>query len=156
RLEHFRKQLLAAAKAVPKRPKRHGSQMDAHHFGEMLGWLLAKGRQDPDAREAASILARQVADNPDSDGRELLTPLLPVMLADFAALVWPTIGKAIVADRAKAWRIEHALGDSYSFEDAKKPPLLHLPEDILFAWCHAHPDVGPAFIASVLPVLTTN
>ena len=33
--------------------------------------------------------------------------------------------------------------------------LLHLPEDTLFAWCHAHPDRAPAFVAKVVPPLTT-
>jgi hypothetical protein len=33
---------------------------------------------------------------------------------------------------------------------------LYLPKDTLFAWCHAHPDVGPAFVAAIAPVLTTR
>ena len=27
---------------------------------------------------------------------------------------------------------------------------------MLFAWCHAHPDVGPAFVAAIAPTLTTR
>ena len=34
--------------------------------------------------------------------------------------------------------------------------ILNLPEDVLFAWCHANPDHGPAFAGAVLPVLTTR
>jgi hypothetical protein len=34
--------------------------------------------------------------------------------------------------------------------------ILSLPEEVLFAWCHAHPDAGPAFVASVAPVLTSQ
>jgi hypothetical protein len=29
-----------------------------------------------------------------------------------------------------------------------------VPEDILFTWAHAYPDVAPTFLARVLPVLT--
>src|SRR5436309_1330673 len=39
-----------AAANVHKRPKRRGSQMDAHHFERMIGWVLKKGRGDVDAR----------------------------------------------------------------------------------------------------------
>ncbi len=140
---------------IRKRPNRHGSQMDAHHFEQMLSWLLRKGREDVDARTAALTLAQEMADDPAGDACHLIKPLLPTMLSGFPSLVWPIFGQAIVADRSKAWRLEHALGDIISF-DQKSPPLLHVPEDILFAWCHSHPDAGPAFVAAVLPVLTTQ
>jgi hypothetical protein len=79
-----------------------------------------------------------------------------VLLSNFGALVWPIFGQALVTDRAKAWRMEHLLGDSYSFADNKNPAVLNVPEDILFAWCHANPEVGPAFLAGIAPVLTTR
>ena len=34
-------------------------------------------------------------------------------------------------------------------------PILSLPEDTLFAWCHAHPDRAPTFVAGIVPVLTS-
>ena len=40
------------------------------------------------------------------------------------------------------------------FEPSGQPPILSLPEDALFAWCHAYPDSAPAFAASALPILT--
>ena len=61
-----------------------------------------------------------------------------------------------MADQAKAWRLQHLLGDSYSFADKKAPAILNVPEDILFAWCHANPDVGPAFLAQFIPVLESQ
>jgi hypothetical protein len=155
RLEQLRPQLKLAAANIARRAKRHGSQMDAHHFEQMMGWLLAKGREDPDARTVATALARHVVADLDGNTRDLVRPLLPVMLAHFAPIVWPLFGQAIVADRANAWRIEHALNDSFSFSE-KNPPILKVPEDILFAWCHAHPDVGPAFVATITPILTTQ
>jgi hypothetical protein len=156
RLEMLRPQLRMAAVNIAKRPKRRGSQMDAHHFEWMIGWLLRKGRDDADARAVAAALAKYLADDPDGDARELIKPLLPMMLSDFAPIVWPPLGQAIIKDRAMAWRMEHALGDSFSFAEEKKPVILHVPEDILFAWTHANPDAGPAFLARVLPVLTTQ
>ena len=129
--------------------------MDAHHFGEMIGWLLGRGRDDADARAVAAALAKHLADNPDSDASGFIKPLLPTMLSAFPTIVWPPLGQAMVQDRTKAWQIEHVLGDSFSFAE-KKPAILSVPEDILFAWCHAHPDVAPAFLAKVVPVLTSR
>jgi hypothetical protein len=156
RLEHLRPQLRQAANYPAFRRKKRVSHMDEHHFSEMMKWILSKGPKDSDARAIALTLAKQVASDPDGDGRDLIKPLLPQLMRDFSEMVWPQFGQAIVSDRAAAWRFEHALGDSYSFDDIKQPAILHLSEDTLFAWCHAHPDVGPAFVAAIAPVLTTR
>ncbi|TIT97057.1 MAG: hypothetical protein E5W55_09800 [Mesorhizobium sp.] len=153
RLEDLRPQLMLAADNVGKRPERKRSQMDAHHFERMMGWLLKRGRNDADARTVARTLATYLASDPNGFARELIKPLLPIMFQDFASIAWPPLGRAIVQDRTTAWRIEHALGDSFSFTDKKDPAILYVPEDILFAWAHANPDTAPAFLARVLPVL---
>lgn len=54
-----------------------------------------------------------------------------------------------------AWRMEFALGDSFAFR-AKRPAILNLPEEVMFAWCAAHPEVAPAFVAGLLPLLTNQ
>jgi putative zinc finger/helix-turn-helix YgiT family protein len=155
RLEHLRPQLRQAANYPSLRGKKHGSQMDEHHFTQMMKWVLAKGSKDADARGIAMTLAKQLSADPDGDGAALIKPLLPQLMKSFAEIVWPLFGQAIVSDRMKAWRFEHALGDSYSFSDVKQPAILFLSRDTLFAWCHAHPDVGPAFVAAIAPALTT-
>jgi DNA-binding transcriptional regulator YiaG len=155
RLEDLRPQLVAAAKNIHKRPKRRGSQMDTHHFEQIIGWLLKKGREDADARTVAIELANHATAHPDNV-QGLVKPLLPVLLTNFAPVIWPVFGRAIVADQAKAWRLQHLLGDSYSFAEKKAPAILNVPEDILFAWCHANPEVGPAFLAQFIPVLESQ
>lgn len=141
---------------VGKRPKRRGSQMRTHHFDQIVGWLLKKGRKDDDARVAAGKLATYLATSPDGEARDMIKPLLPVMFQHFSSIVWPPFGNAIVRDKATAWRVEHVLGDGFSFADKKQPAILHVPEDILFSWAHAHSDAAPAFLARALPVLTTR
>ncbi len=130
--------------------------MDAHHFEEMIGWLLKKGRDDIDARDVAAALAKYLSVEPDADVRDFIKPLLPVMFSNFAPIVWPPFGQAIAENKISSWQLEHALGDIFSFADEKKPAILNVPEDILFTWAHANPDAGPAFVASVLPALTTQ
>jgi DNA-binding transcriptional regulator YiaG len=156
RLEHLRPQLRQAANYPALRGERPGSQMDEHHFTLMMKWVLKNGSKDADARTIAMTLAKQLAANPDGDGRGLIKPLLPQLMKEFSEIVWPQFGQAIISNRTKAWRFEHALGDSYSFNDVKQPAILYLSEETLFAWCHAHPDVGPAFVAAIAPVLTTR
>ena len=77
-------------------------------------------------------------------------------MRDFPEVVWPLLGQAIVSDRKKAWRFELLLGDKFAFDDAQRPSLLFLPEDVLFAWCHAYPDTAPAFTAGIVPLLTNR
>lgn len=153
RLTQLRPQLRQVATYPSTRAERRGSQMDQHHFDRMMKWLLTKGPNDPDAPAVALILAKQLAADPDGAGQSLIKPLLPQLMKDFSEIVWPQFGQAIVSDRLKAWRFEQALGDTFSFDDAKQPPILFLSDDTLFAWCHAHPEAGPAFVASVTPML---
>jgi hypothetical protein len=156
RLEELRPQIMLAVDHVGKRPKRRGSQMSAHHFEHVVGWLLKKGREDADARVAAGKLANYLAASPDGDACNIIKPLLPIMFKNFASTVWPPFGNAIIRDRATAWRIEHAIGDGFSFAEKKQPAILHVPEDILFSWAHANPEAAPAFLARILPALTTR
>jgi hypothetical protein len=154
RLDELRPQLRLAANFAGQRPNRRGSQMDAHHFKELMNWILAKGREDPDARAIAITLTKQLIADVENTDDDLIKPLFPRLLGGFPEIVWPLLGQAIVSDRKSAWKLEHILGDSFAFGDRQQPPILSLPDDVLFAWCHAHPDVGPAFVAVVAPVLT--
>ena len=127
--------------------------MRDHQIEQILGWMLARGREDRDASSVALARGLVSADAPDDT--EGVRPILRTLLADFPEVVWPLIGQAIVSDRWRSHRLGLALGDSFSFGPRVNPPLLHLPEDTLFAWCHAHPDAAPAFAAGILPVLAT-
>ena len=40
-------------------------------------------------------------------------------------------------------------------EHSSSAPILSLPEDVFFAWCHANSDGAPAFGAEVVPILTS-
>jgi hypothetical protein len=129
--------------------------MDDYHFKEMMEWILAKGRGDRDACAIALSLAKRLVAVDEERNDELIKPLLPRLLADFAEIVWPILGQGIVSGQMEAWRLQQVLGDSFTFY-VKKPSILQLPPDMLFAWCHAHPDSAPAFVASIVPVLTSR
>jgi DNA-binding transcriptional regulator YiaG len=157
KIDSLRPQLVLAAANLDRRHKKPGSQMDAHHFKVLMGWLLGKGWDDADARSVAVALANHLARDPDGEAKELIKPLLPKLLSKFSGVVWPVLSQAISSsDKLRSWKMQSALGDPYSFGDRKSPPILGLPEDVLLAWCHAQPEVGPAFVASVAPVLVGN
>jgi hypothetical protein len=157
RIESLRPQLKLSAANLHHRHKKPGSQMDAHHFKVLMCWLLEKGWDDTDARSVALMLANHLVRDPDGEASELIKPLLPKLLSTFSGVVWPVLSQMIASkDKLQSWRMQNALGDHYSFGDRKSPPILNLPEDVLFAWCHAQPEVGPAFIAGVAPVLASN
>lgn len=155
RLDRLRPQLRLAADKAGQRQKAPGFQLDQYHFQELMKWILDRGRQDPDAAAIALSLAKQVVAASEDLDDQLIKPLLPQLLRDYPEIAWPIIGQAIVSDRSEAWRLELWLGDSFTFDD-KRPAILDLPEEALFAWCHAHPDVAPAFVAGLLPVLTSR
>ena len=150
RFEALRPQLLKLAEGVFKARPARATVMDAHHVESLLGWLLEKGEADPDAREVARLLARNLGG--ERIGRDLVERLVPLLLASFSQTAWPLIGQAIVEDQARSWRLEYALQRAPPNEDANRA-ILSLPAETLFGWCHANPDKGPAFMAGVLPVL---
>ena len=152
-LEELRPQVLWAAKCVSRWDQMPGETMGAHHFNEVMTWILNKGRQDPDARTVALDLSRALIDGNQRIDDSFIRPLLPRLLSGFPEIAWSLIGQAIVSDRKRAWQLEYVLGSSFSFDNEANPAILRLPEEVLFAWCHAHPDTAPAFAAAVLPVL---
>lgn len=155
KLEGLRPQIRKCVENATQWESSRWHAMADHHFEEIVKWMLNQGRQDRDARAVAFALARAVVDVRDYHLERLMVPLVSELLSRFPEVTWPLIGQAIVSDQQQAWRLEHVLGDGVSFGRESDPALLSLPEETLFAWCHAHPDRAPAFVAAAVPVLTT-
>lgn len=153
RLEFLRPQLRQAADTAFANPS---TTMNDHHFIRLMTWLLKKGRNDADARAVALSLTRQIIER-ENDGAlsdKRIRPLLPLLLGEFPEIVWPLIGNAITMNSRASWRFQHVLGKGYSFGgNQHKAPIEELSEDTLLAWCHANPEVAPAFLARILPLL---
>ena len=156
KLESLRPQIRKSVENLTRWRLSRGQQTAAHYFGQIINWMLGKGREDSDARSVALALAKALVNIEDHSGERFMKPVIPVLLSGFPEIAWPLIGQAIVSDRQRAWRLGHVLGDRVSFGRKNSPAILRLPEDTLFAWCHAHPDRVPAFVACVVPVLTTH
>lgn len=154
-LEGLRPQLRRAARIFGSLRQRTVSGVfgDAH-FEELMKWLLKRGRQDADARAIAMDLARALIEANDLDRINLVGPLVPRLLADFPEITWSLLGAAIAHSGGAAWNLQYALGKEL-FAHCHAP-ILSLPEDTMFAWCHANPDIAPAFVARIVPLLKSS
>lgn len=156
RLDGLRAQVVGLAENAGRWKTTTKTHDQAYHFERVMNWMLAHGRHDTDANRTALALAGGLVSAETLDIARRAKPLIPTLLEGFPEVVWPLIGQAIVSDRRRATRVELILGDSFSLKGRKSPPILHLPEDTLFAWCHAHPGEAPAFAAKIVPVLAMS
>ena len=157
RLDELRPQILRLA-ANSTRWKPAGGRLQnpdiyGYHFERIINYMLDKGRDDHDARAIALGLARALAKVQRYDDCQLMEPVLRQLLSDFPEISWPLIGQAIVDDEKRAKSLRYILGQPLSHGPETKPVILDLPEDTLFAWCHANPDRAPAFAAKTVPML---
>ena len=155
----FRPQIRKSAENLTRWKQLRKQQMAAADFELIVHWMLEQGREDGDARATALALAKALVNDEDDCGEDFIKPMIPMLLSGFPEIVWPLIGQAIVSDQQQAWRLARVLKgglpvDSEINPVISSPVILSLPEDTLFAWCHAHPDRAPAFAAEVVPVLT--
>ena len=154
-LEKFRPQLKKAAEKLTQWSDMLYGTESTYHFTNLMKWLLSNGRDDSDACAVALSLAQAIVSLEDKFIDKSLRSLNALLLERFPEIVWPIIGQAIISDRLCAWRLRNILGRDLSCEDRFNAAILSLSEDTLFAWCRANPDKAPAFVASVIPVLTS-
>ena len=155
RLQKFRPQLRRVAEEFTRGD--HGSRHyhAVHDFTALMQWILGMGREDDDACATALTLAKAVAANENHVLEQSLKELFPLLLERFPEIVWPIVSKEIVSDDGRPWRMEYLLGERPSTDREMTPTLLSLPREYLFAWCHAHPECAPSFVARAVPVLTS-
>ena len=155
-LDGLRPQVRKVAESAAQSQLSWGGAMAAHHFENIMKWILGKGRGDEDARATAFALATAISKVDDRGSERMIEAIVPILLSGFPEIAWPLIGQAIVSDEVQEFRLRFLLRGFPSPEGDENPPILSLPEDTLFAWCHAHPNQGPAFAAATLPVLATD
>ena len=154
-LENFRPQLRGAADNLMRWSPSRLPGMAEHHFGDLMGWLLEKGRGDPDARATALALTKALVSSADDGAERLVKPLIRPLLEGFPEIAWPILGHTVLSDPVRGWRLGYLLRGNISSEERHNAPMLSLPEDVLFEWCRANPDRAPAFTATVVPVLSS-
>ena len=154
KLEELRPQLRKCAEKLAQLASSELHRLQGHHFTELMKWILGKGRHDRDGCAVALTLATALVNLTHDHAERFLEPVLPGLIRGFPDIAWPIIGGAITSDQQLAWRLEYVLGSLSRSSGRQDAAILELPEDALFAWCHAHPETAPAFVGSVAPVLT--
>ena len=149
----FRPQIRKSVESFTRWKELRKQHKAAADFELIVHWMLEQGRGDGDARATAFALAMALVNDEDDNGEDFIEPMIPMLLSDFPEIAWPLIGQAIVLDQQQAWRLARVLRGRRPADGESNPIILSLPEDTLFAWCHAHPDRAPAFAAGVVPVL---
>ena len=161
RLETFRPQVRKIAENMLRWPwTGQANDLDSYHFEQLITCMLGKGPDDPDAAATAMALAKVVATLPDVDydykKEEALQTVLPILLSKFSGIAWQLIGSAIISTE-RVYVFESFMSGGIQFGHQRvNSPLLSLPEDTLFAWCHSHPEQAPAFVARTVLFLTSD
>ena len=160
RLEAFRPQIRIIAENALRWPWRNlrSANMASHRFKSIIGWVLEQGPDDSDASAVVLALSKAAAGSQDYDCTDVLELVLPILLSQFPEVAWPLIGSAIVkGDPQQYSHFESLLREPlWQKHGESTAPILNLPEDTLFAWCHAHPDRAPAFTARTVPFLEVD
>ena len=154
KLESLRSQIRKCAENANRWGRSWGQGMARRRFEQLMKWMLDKGREDRDACATALAMTKVLVNAKDRNDERFMERLIPALLSRFPEIAWPLIGQAIVSDRQRAWRLEGVLKDRRSADG--NPVILRLPEDTLFAWCHAHQDRAPTFVAGIVPVLASH
>ena len=149
-------QVSRAAEGVTQWKLAEGDAMTEYAFESLMKLILKRGRQDPKARALALTLAGAFVESLGTDNDQLVKPLLPFLLSEFPEIAWPLIGRAAISETGPRWFLELELGEKPSSETQAGPAILDLPLETLFAWCQAHPDSAPAFVAATVPFLETD
>ena len=153
KLAQFLPQVRRAAEKVTEWERPAFSEIAGWHFETLMGRVLKRGSDDPDAQAVAASLANGFVTSLGSRTARMLERLLPTLLADFAGITLPFIGAAILSANSKIWLLEFAMRGRVGLGLERTPVMARVPEETLIAWCKAHPDSAPAFAAATLPVL---
>ena len=150
RLDELAPQFLLAAE-YPSIAKDWDSE-SLYHYESLMERFISRGSDDSEARKAAIVIAKQLVDeNLEDNGVDIIRQVLPALLSNLGEIAWPLISKTL-EERPDEWRLSYALRDKPSYGDGG-PPILGLPENLLFGWCHANPEFAPAFVAEAVPIL---
>lgn len=152
-LEGLRPQLVKAAdNLVTQRAPSTSDPMLPYHFRTVMTWLLDQGRDDADARGAAMALSSALVAEQDHDFDFMMEDLVRPLLEGFPEISWQILGGGVLAKGVVSTRLRFVLGKGFS-ERQGDPPILCLPEEVLFAWCRANGDEAASFAAETLPFL---
>ena len=125
------------------------SNMDAHHFKELVSRLLNEERNDEFAINISKVIIGAFSSEKFIVGLiSSLEPVLRILLSKYRDVAWPIFGDALLSD----YRISYLFKPNNNGKYYSEGVLSELSEDFLIKWCKDNSEKAPVIIAELVPL----
>ncbi len=125
------------------------SNMDAHHFKELVSRLLDEERNDEFAINISKVIIRAFRSEKFIVGLiSSLKPVLRILLSKYRDITWPIFGDALLSD----YHISYLFMPDSNTKYYSEGVLSELSEDFLIQWCNDNPEKAPVIVAKLVPL----
>lgn len=125
------------------------SNMDDHHFTELVSRLLDGERNDNFAINISKVIIRAFSLDEFMVGLTYsLKPVLRILLSKYRDATWPIFGEALLSD----YRISYLFMPDNNAKYYSEGVLTELSDDFLLQWCNDNPEKAPVIVAKLVPL----
>jgi pimeloyl-ACP methyl ester carboxylesterase len=153
---NLRDTLVELVLAVPLHKGLRLHVTDMHHWHDLAERLLKTN----DTQFAIALTMQMIkATERDLDHSNIwnyIKPLLLQLMGDYAHVLWPLFGDAILkANGRQRYWLQQLLDRENSLVSNLPSVLSAVPINQIIQWCSQHPEVGPIFVARCLNIFET-
>ena len=125
------------------------SNMDDHHFTELVSRLLDEERNDEFAINISKVIIRAFSSEKFIVGLiSSLKPVLRILLSKYMDVTWPIFGDALLSD----YRISYLFMPDNRSKYYSEGVMSELSEDFVIQWCNDNPEKAPVIVAKLVPL----
>ena len=125
------------------------SNMDDHHFTELVSRLLDEERKDEFAINISKVIIRAFSSEKFIVGLiSSLNPVLRILLSKYRDVTWPIFGDALLSD----YRISYLFMPDNSSKYYSEGVMSELSEDFVIQWCNDNPEKAPVIVDKLVPL----
>jgi hypothetical protein len=125
------------------------SNMDYHHFTELVSRLLDGERNDNFAINISKVIIRAFSSDEFMVGLTYsLKPVLRILLSKYRDATWPIFGEALLSD----YRISYLFMPDNNAKYYSEGVLTELSDDFLLQWCNDNLEKAPVIVAKLVPL----
>ena len=156
RIPALKNRIVALLKTPGLLSQEKTSVSDDHHFEVLAKVILDDENSGAElARHLASeIVAVCKLKSFPYNRDHLIKKLMDVLFAKHVRDAWPPFRDAIAENNPLTqFHLEHVLGAGFDKDEGRKGVLFTYSDDELLNWCREAPEVAPAFLAKIVPLL---
>ena len=125
------------------------SNMDVHHFTELVSRLLDEERNDQFAINISKVIVRTFSSEKFMVGLiSSLKPILRILLSKYRDVTWPIFGEALLSD----YRTSYLFMPDNNAKHYSEGVLTELSDDFLIKWCNDNSKKAPVIVAKLVPL----